>query len=220
MPNTLAVILSGCGRFDGSETKEAVLTLLAIDSLKADYQCFAPDKMQADVINHATGKVQAGSGRNMLEEAARIPHESVLCLDAFSADDFDGLIIPGGYGAAKNLSSFASEGAGASILPEVRIAIEAMIAAQKPCGFICIAPAMIPKLYPKGVQMTIGNDSETAAACEKMGARHVVCSARQIVADAQYKVASTPAYMTATKVDEASEGISKLVAQVIQWGAR
>lgn len=212
-----AIILSGCGRFDGTETKEAVLTLLAIDKAKAEYQCFAPDKLQTDVIDHLTGKVMPGHTRHMLQEAARIPHEPVLPIQAFNAAEFDALVFPGGFGAAKNLSTFAQEGEKAMVLPEVSALIKAMQADHKPIGFICIAPTMIPLFYPKGVKMTIGDDPDTAQVCTRMGAEHVNCDARNIIADEQHHVVSTPAYMKAQKVDEAAEGIEKLIQQLSRW---
>lgn len=217
MSKKYAVILSGCGRFDGSETKEAVLTLLAIDKLGGTYQCFAPNEKQSDVINHYTGEPIPGASRNMLEEAARIPHEPVSPMENFSAKPFDALVIPGGYGAAKNLSNFAHEGTNAQVIPIVADAIKSMVDAQKPVGFICIAPTMIPLFYPAGVKMTIGDDESTAKVVSQMGAEHVNCSAKDIVADERYKVVSTPAYMKATKVNEAAEGIEKLVTQLGEW---
>lgn len=217
MSTKFAIILSGCGRFDGSETKEAVLTLLAIDKMGAQYQCFAPNQPQLDVVNHLTGETAVGETRNMLEEAARIPHEPVLSIEEFDAQDFDALIFPGGFGAAKNLSSFAKDGVNAMVIPVVSSVIEAMLQMNKPIGFICIAPTMIPLFYPAGVKMTIGHDKDTAKVVAQMGAEHIDCLATNIVADDRYKVVSTPAYMVAKKVHEAAEGIEKLVEKLNDW---
>ncbi|HSV29987.1 MAG TPA: isoprenoid biosynthesis glyoxalase ElbB, partial [Candidatus Omnitrophota bacterium] len=133
---SFAVVLSGCGVFDGSEIHEAVLTLLAIDRAGGGYQCFAPDIAQRDVVNHLTQQQMAES-RNVLVEAARIARGRIKPLSAFDASQFDVLIFPGGFGAAKNLSSFAVDGPDCSVDPEVERAVKAMAAAKKPIGALC-----------------------------------------------------------------------------------
>jgi len=217
MSKKIGVILSGCGRMDGSEIKEAVLTLLALDKANMPYQCLAPNLLQHTVMNHHTGEAMPNESRNMLIEAARIPHTSVLDLAQENPLDFSALIFPGGLGACKNLSNFAEKKEKATVLPIVRTWIEAMIQHQRPVGFICIAPTMIPLLYPQGVQMTIGSDISTAKVMTNMGAIHVPCAADNIVIDTRYKVASTPAYMVAKNIAETAIGIEKLVQQIIAW---
>ncbi len=141
----VGVVLSGCGVYDGSEIHEAVITLLALARQGAEAICFAPDKKQADVINHLTGEAMAET-RNVLIEAARIARGDVHPLIQADAAELDALIVPGGFGAAKNLSTFASEGAACQIDPHLKALSQAMHAAGKPQGFICIAPAMLPKI--------------------------------------------------------------------------
>ncbi|NVK21985.1 MAG: isoprenoid biosynthesis glyoxalase ElbB [Kangiellaceae bacterium] len=211
----VAVILSGCGVFDGAEIHESVLTLLALEQHAIEYQCFAPNIEQLHVINHLTGEVSAQERRNVLVEAARIARGNIADLAQARADDFDAAFLPGGFGAAKNLSNFAIKGADCSVNSELKQFLSAMAKAQKPVGFICIAPAIIPLIYGKGSIATIGNDADTASAIQAMGAVHSNCPVDDIVIDSQNQVVSTPAYMLAGNISEAASGINKLVAQVI-----
>lgn len=211
----VAVILSGCGVYDGAEIFESVLTLLALEQAGCEYQAFAPDIPQAHVINHLTGEVMDES-RQVLVEAARIVRGNIRDLATANPDDFDALILPGGYGAAKNLSDFAFKGTDCTIQPDVLNFCKAMAAQGKPLGFICIAPAMIPQIFGEGTKATIGTDAATAAALEQMGAVHINCPVDEFVVDEQRKVVSTPAYMLAGKISEAAAGINKLVKEVVR----
>lgn len=166
---TIAVLLSGCGVFDGAEIHESVLTMLALSQAGAAYQCFAPDIAQAQVVNHLTGQVEPAQHRNVLVEAARIARGEIKATTALDISAYDGLIIPGGFGAAKNLCDFADNGADCQVHPLVRDFIQQFVAASKPIGFICIAPVMIPQLFGQGAKGTIGQDAETAAAFTAMG---------------------------------------------------
>lgn len=214
----VAVILSGCGVYDGAEIYESVLTLLALEQEGCQYQCFAPNITQAHVINHLTGEVMSET-RNVLVEAARIVRGNIHDLSTANAAEFDALILPGGYGAAKNLSDFAFKGAECSVQPEVLAFCKAMVAQNKPLGFICIAPAIIPHVYGEGAKVTIGTDTGTAAAIEQMGGQHVSCPVDDCVIDEAHKVVSTPAYMLAGNIAEAASGISKLVKAVVRLAA-
>ncbi|MEO0036633.1 MAG: isoprenoid biosynthesis protein with amidotransferase-like domain, partial [Pseudomonadota bacterium] len=184
-----AVILSGCGVFDGSEIHEAVLTLLAIDRLGGRYRCYAPDRPQMHVVNHLSGQVAPGESRNVLVESARIARGQIADLATFDPAETDALILPGGFGAAKNLSSFATEGAACTVDPGVERAVRAMVAAGKPVGALCIAPAVLARILGDGVELTIGEDPATAAAIEAAGARHCVAGRAEVVVDRARKVA-------------------------------
>lgn len=212
----IAVILSGCGVYDGSEIYETVVTLLQIAEKGAEYQCMAPNTTQMHVINHLTGEVAEGESRNVLVEAARLARGEVIDLATADVADYDALIIPGGFGAAKNLSDFAVTGADCQVNPDVIRFTQAMHQAGKPVGLICIAPAMTPILFGEGATCTIGNDADTAAAIEAMGGRHQNCGVSEIVIDAERKLITTPAYMLAGSITEAASGIRKLVDQVIE----
>lgn len=206
----VGVVLSGCGFLDGSEIHEAVLTLLALQKAGTGYQCIAPDIDQMHVIDHAAGEPVAGETRNVLTEAARIARGDIRALGDVSADDFDALVFPGGYGAAKNLSNFAVEGTSSEVDPSVAQLVQETHAQGKPIGFICISPAIAARLLP-GAKLTIGSDPGTASALEEMGAEHIECPANEFVEDLEQKVLSTPAYMCDAPLPEIAEGIEKLV---------
>ncbi|MDD8060719.1 isoprenoid biosynthesis glyoxalase ElbB [Shewanella metallivivens] len=212
----IAVLLSGCGVFDGTEVHEAVLSLLAITRAGAQYQCFAPDIDQMHVVNHLTGEVNTEETRNVLVESARIARGEVLNASSLDINDYDALVIPGGFGAAKNLSNFATTGSSCHINPIVETFIREFALARKPVGFVCISPLMIPHIYGQGSLGTIGNDSDIAHAFNEMGGKHQAAAVEDIVVDEANKVVSTPAYMLATSVLEAHIGIEKLVNKVLE----
>ncbi len=211
----VAVILSGCGVFDGAEIHESVLTLLALEKAGAQYQCFAPDMAQMHVVNHLNGEEMAES-RNVLVESARIARGDVQDVKELDVAQFDALILPGGFGAAKNLCDFAVKGADCTVQPDVAAACKAFAEAGKPAGYICIAPAMIPRIYGQGAKGTIGTDADTAKAFEAMGGEHLGCPVDEFRIDEQRKLVSTPAYMLAGSILEAQAGIDKLVTEVLR----
>ncbi len=215
MTKKVAVILSGCGVYDGAEIHESVITLLRLDQRGAQVQCFAPNIAQLHVINHLTGEEMPES-RNVLVESARIARGNVKDLGEADVNDFDALIVPGGFGAAKNLSSFAIDGPGCSVHPDVLALAEAFAEAGKPVGLICISPALAAKIYGPGVVCTIGNDADTAAAIVKMGGTHEECDVHDIVEDTARKLVTTPAYMLAQSISDAAGGIYKLVDRVLE----
>lgn len=212
----VGVLLSGCGVFDGAEIHEAVLTLLALDRAGAEIVCMAPNVEQAHVINHLTQEVTAET-RNVLVESARIARGEIKDLKDVQAGDLDALIMPGGFGAAKNLSDFAFKGPQATVHPEVKRLLNDLAAAGKPIGAICIAPATLTKaLADRKPEVTIGTDAGTASAIEAMGGRHKSCSVDMIHLDAGNKLVSTPAYMLGPGIKEVAQGIEKLVAKVVE----
>ena len=210
----VAVLLSGSGVFDGAEVNEAVLTLLHISKQGASYQCFAPDTPQAQVINHLNGE-ESNDQRNVLEEAARIARGDVKPLNELDVAEFDALILPGGFGVAKNFCDFAFKGAEMMINEQVEQVGKAFKDAKKPAGYMCIAPVLLPYIYGEGVRVTIGNDADVAAAIGKMGGEHVDCGVRDIVVDKAHRLVTTPAYMLAENLPDAEAGISKLVEKVL-----
>ena len=192
-----------------------MITLLRLDQRGAQVQCFAPNIAQLHVINHLTGEEMPES-RNVLVESARIARGNIKDIREADVEEFDALIVPGGFGAAKNLSNFAIEGAGCTVQPDVLALTEAFAEAGKPVGLICISPALAAKIYGPGVTCTIGNDADTAAAMNKMGATHKDCAVADIVEDKARKLVSTPAYMLAQSISEAASGINKLVDRVLE----
>ncbi len=209
-----AVVLSGCGVYDGAEIHEAVLTLLAVDRGGASYQCFAPDVAQMHVVNHLTGQ-PSDESRNVLVEAARIARGAIKPLSELNAADFDAVLFPGGFGAAKNLCTFAVAGPDCTVNPDAEAAIKAFHAAGKPIGALCISPALVAKVLGK-VTVTIGSDEGTAQAVEKTGATHVVASHGQTVIDAANKVVTTPCYMLDATISQIDDGARAVVADILK----
>ena len=210
----VAVVLSGCGYLDGAEIQESVITLLALDEAGAEVECLAPDKPQRDVIDHLTGK-PLDEVRSVLTESARIARGAVKDVAEAKASDYDAVILPGGYGAAKNLSSFAVDGPGCDVDAGVERLLRDAHAAGKPIGLICIAPSIGAKLFPD-VELTIGSDADTAGALEQMGAHHKSCPVDSYVCDSRAKVVSCPAYMLGPGIKDVAAGIQALVAEVLK----
>ncbi len=210
-----AVILSGCGVYDGAEIHESVLALLALDEAGVSYQCLAPDIPQAHVIDHTTGQA-TGETRQVLKEAARIARGEIAALRDADASSFDLVIMPGGFGAAKNLSNFAFDAANLTIEASLERFLKAANAQGKPIGIACIAPAIAARIFgEKGVRFTIGKDSGTAQALEKWGGKHHDKAVDEIVIDETLKIVCTPAYMYETRISEVNKGIRKMVQATI-----
>lgn len=216
MTKNVAVVLSGCGVFDGSEIYESVITLLRLDQQGAQVQCFAPNIEQMHVINHHTGEAVEGESRNVLTEAARLARGNIKDLAEAKAEDFDALIVPGGFGAAKNLSDFAVKGSGLTVNGQFLAFAQAFHQAGKPVGMVCIAPTMSAAIFGKGVECTIGKDADTAGAIVATGGVHKDCEVDDICVDQARKLVTTPAYMLAGRISEAATGINKLVDQVLE----
>ncbi len=214
-PAKLAVILSGCGNKDGAEIHESTLTLLAIHKLGSDYQCFAPDIQQHHVLNFITNE-EMKETRNVLIESARIARGDILNLTQFNAKEYDALIIPGGFGVAKNLCDYAIKGDITYINEDVKTAITSMHKAGKPIGALCIAPVLLAKLIPN-VTITLGDDSGTAKSAEAMGAKHKVTSHGEIIVDSANKVVTTPCYMLDARVDQIAAGAESLVKAILDF---
>jgi enhancing lycopene biosynthesis protein 2 len=208
-----AVILAGCGVYDGAEIHEATLTLLAIDRHGIEYQCFAPDINQAHVINHLNGN-EMKETRNVLVESARIARGNIKPLTSFDEKEFDAVIFPGGFGVAKNLCTFAFEGENCSVNPDVQNIIKAMHSAGKPIGALCISPVLITKVLGD-IRVTIGNDSNTADAIRAMGGQNIVAGPCEVIIDHQRKIVSAPCYMLEASISEIAEGADNVVKAIL-----
>lgn len=212
----VAVVLCGSGFKDGSEIRESVATLWALSQLPLDVQCYAPDAAQADVVNCLTSQPVEGETRNMLVEAARIARGKVKSLEALSTADYSAIILPGGYGVAKNLCTFAREGSQGTVLPALEKRLHEFHAARKPIGAICIAPAAVALAFRgKNFELTVGAGGEAAQEIERLGHRHVARRADEHHVDRAHRIVTTPAYM----IDDAPlhhvfAGIQKLVNEV------
>lgn len=219
----VGVLLSGCGVLDGSEVYEAVLTVLALERAGAEVAAVAPDIPQAEILNHytggelRTGDAGGGATRSVLAESARIVRGKITSLKEVSAHDFDALIIPGGYGVAKNLCSYAEDGEHARVNDDVKRLITEMVALGKPLGAICIAPVLVALcLGDRAPSLTIGNDAKTAVDLQRFGATPVAAAVDEIHVDEKLKIVSTPAFMLAERAIEAEAGINKLVSKVLE----
>lgn len=215
----VAVILSGCGVNDGAEIHEATLSLLALDQRGAVAIIAAPDVPQAKVHDHATGADVPGEARGVLAESARIARGSIRTVASLSPDDVDAVLIPGGYGAALNLSTFGTAGADLAVEPTTLAFLKAAYQAGRPLCALCIAPPIVAKVLKdlgvKGAHMTIGNDPATAKAIEALGQVHVTCIAASFVADPARKIVTAPAYMLAGGIAELWMGIDAAVGALL-----
>lgn len=212
----VAVVLSGCGHKDGAEIREAVLALLYLDQHSCEVQCFAPDVPQADVVNHLTGQPMAET-RNVLAEAARIARGNIKPLTEARVAEFDALVMPGGFGAAKNLSDFATKGKDCTVNADLKRLIGEFHAVGKPIGAICIAPAVLAAaLGGAKATLTIGDDKGVAAAIEATGNIHKNCATEDAVTDEKNLVVTCPAYMRDARLSTIAQGIKKLVSEVVR----
>jgi enhancing lycopene biosynthesis protein 2 len=208
-----AVILAGCGVYDGAEIHEAVLALYAIAKHGAAYEIFAPDINQHHVLNHLTGK-EMNEKRNVLVESARIARGKIKPLTALDMREFDALLFPGGFGVAKNLCSFAFEGEHCKVNPEIALVVRDAISLRKPIGALCISPVILANLMGD-VKVTIGNDAGTALAIEKMGAHHTLATHGEVVVDEKHRVFTTPCYMLDATIVQIAEGADNIVARML-----
>jgi enhancing lycopene biosynthesis protein 2 len=204
-----AIILSGCGVFDGAEIHETTLTMLAIMKQGATYVVFAPDILQHHVINHLTGE-EMKEKRNVLIESARIARGKIKDLRDYEANNFDALIFPGGFGVAKNLSDFAFKGADCTIHTDVEKAILKTAGKNKPIGALCISPVILAKIFGD-VKVTIGDEKGPAEAIEKMGATHIKTTHSEVIIDEKNNLFTTPCYMLDANIVQIAEGAENIV---------
>jgi enhancing lycopene biosynthesis protein 2 len=209
-----AVVLAGCGVFDGSEIHEAVCVLLAIDKTGCEYECFAPDVNQYHVVNHLTGKVEK-EARNVLAESARIARGNVKKLELFNPKNFDALVFPGGFGVAKNLCTFAIDGPDCLVNPETENAIIKAHKTGLPIGALCISPVLIAKVLGRAT-LTIGNDRDTAIALESLGATHQITTGSDIIIDKQNKIVTSPCYMLNSPISVISRGAENVIKALLE----
>ncbi len=212
----IAIILSGSGVYDGSEIHESTMTMFAIAKLGGEYQIFAPDMEQHHVINHITGE-EMNEKRNVLIESARIARGNIKALSELKVSEYDAVMFPGGFGVAKNLSSFAFDGETCTVIPDVHRVINEAILQSKPIGALCIAPAIIARILG-GVKLTIGTDKETAETIERMGGEHINTGHGEVITDQDFKIATTPCYMldaTITDIADGAINVTKAIFEMI-----
>jgi enhancing lycopene biosynthesis protein 2 len=215
----IGVCLAGCGFLDGAEIREAVLTLLSIDRLKAESVCFAPDVEQMHVVDHFRGEPCEGQSRNVLVESARIARGDIQTLSDLDLGQLHGLVFPGGFGVAKNLCDFAVNGSNCTVEPQVADLVGAAYKKRIPMGFICIAPALAAAVLQDdpGTELTIGSDSGTAQALSEMGAIHMNTNPDQVHVDHARKIVSTAAYMCDAPLAQIADSIHQLVSEILAF---
>jgi enhancing lycopene biosynthesis protein 2 len=195
----IAVVYSGCGYLDGAEINEVVATLWALSFHQengVEIQCFAPDADQHHVVDHLTGQEKPGEKRNMLEEAARIARGKVKPLSQLRESEFDALIMPGGFGAAKNLCTFAFDGSKGTVNPELAQVLRDFKQVEKPIGAACIAPAVLALTFKDTpLEMTVGAAGNESAEIEKLGHKHQAMGVQDAYIDQENLIVTTPAFM-------------------------
>lgn len=209
-----AVVLSGCGVYDGAEIHEAVMTLYAIDKAGGSYQVFAPNVMQHHVVNHITGKATEES-RNVMTEAARIARGKIKPVTEYRASDYDALIFPGGFGVAKNLCTYAFDGAECRVDRVVEAAIIETHKAHKPIGALCISPVLITRVLGD-VTVTIGNDHDTIEDIAALGGKHEKKNHGEVMTDEKNLIVSTPCYMIEATISDIARDAELLVAEIMK----
>lgn len=209
-----AVVLCGCGPMDGSEIHESVMTLLAIDRNECQYTIFAPDADQFHVVNHYTKEVM-NEKRNMLVEAARIARGDIHPLTELKSADFDAVVFPGGFGAAKNLFNYAIKGTKAVVDAEVERVIKDFHASRKPIGALCISPVLMAKVLGN-ITITVGTDEKTIHDVETFGAQHINTQQTEVIADKENMVFTTPCYMLPATIADIADCAENLIETILE----
>lgn len=214
----VALVLSGSGRADGSEISEAVFIILSCSQLGLPLCMYAPDMVQADVMDHLVLEAETGS-RNVLTESARIARSNIRPLDQLDIDHHSAILFPGGLGAVKNWCTYHRDGVACTVQPDVLRVIRQSLAVRLPLGFICISPVLAARVAHEDnipLELTIGNEAETIKDIEALGCTHIKCDVRHVHVDAKYNVVSTPAYMLAQTAEESYAGIHELVREIAE----
>lgn len=222
----IGVLLSGCGVYDGAEIQEAVLSMLAIEEVGAEYVCIGVNANQHHVINHTTGE-EMSETRNMLVEAARIARGNIVDIKTIQPADIDALVIPGGFGSAKNFTKWAFLGPDGSVLPEVKLLIVNMVNVGKPIAALCVSPVVIAKaLEGSSIQsvMTLGSNVEPSPydiiffneGLSKANVEPVMRTVREIQIDEKNKIITAPCYMMEASILDIRKNISAAIEAIIQ----
>lgn len=221
----IGILLSGCGVYDGAEIQETVLAMLAIQEAEAEYVCIGVNQQQHHVINHLTGEEMPES-RNMMVEAARIARGSIIEVQAVQPADLDGLVIPGGFGSAKNFTKWAFEGPDGSILPEVKLLLVNMMNVGKPIAALCVSPVVVAKAMEGSafeLQMTLGSTKEESPydiasfhqGLEKAGVLPTEKTVSEILIDSKNKIVTAPCYMMEANLLEIRKNIQQAIQALI-----
>ncbi|XP_030059629.1 glutamine amidotransferase-like class 1 domain-containing protein 3, mitochondrial [Microcaecilia unicolor] len=220
----VAVVLSGCGVYDGTEIHEASAILVHLSRNGADVQIYAPDIPQMHVIDHSKGQTAEAESRNVLVESARIARGKISDMAQLNPQNHDAIIFPGGFGAAKNLSTFAVDGETCKMNKEVERVLQDFHKAGKPIGLCCISPVLAAKVLP-GIEVTVGHEEDkdgkwpyagTAQAVKALGAKHCIKDVHDVHVDLNNRVVTTPAFMCETELHHIFDGIGIMVKRVLK----
>jgi len=222
----IGILLSGCGVYDGAEIQEAVFSMLAVEESGADYQCISLNQNQHHVVNHLTGD-EMNESRNMMVEAARIARGNVIDVSEVSPAILDGLIIPGGFGSAKNFSKWAFSGANGEISPEIKLLLVNFINAGKPIAALCVSPILIAKALEGSAiktELTMGNVIDKSpytiadfnSGIEQTGAKIQEKALDEVLVDIPNKIITAPCYMMDAKISEIKSNIDLAVKELVK----
>lgn len=223
----IGVLLSGAGVYDGAEIHEAVITLLEIQRLGYEPVCIGIDALQYHVINHIDGK-EIAQKRNMLEEAARIARGQIQDINTIVPADIDALVIPGGFGSAKNFSSWAFDGPKGTLRPDVKLLLVNMYNVGKPIVALCVSPVLIALAFEGmqvATQLTIGSTvcpspyqiADFQQGLQANGVSTVECSIDEICIDHTNRIITAPCYMLEASLPQLQANIAKALAALKQF---
>lgn len=216
----MALVLSGCGVYDGTEVQEAVASILALERAGAEVVCVAPNVAMPVVINHLTGQRMVGDERSVLVESARIARGEVRDLATVLVEGLDAAVVPGGYGATRVLCDQARQGANAKVLPAVETFLKAMHGAGKPLGFLCLGPVVAARVFGAGrPRLGIGADATALADMAAMGAEVATLGPRDLAVDRENRFVCAAAFTATTRISEAYEGIDRMVRALFEMMA-
>ncbi|NVK28443.1 MAG: isoprenoid biosynthesis glyoxalase ElbB [Flavobacteriia bacterium] len=221
----IAVLLHGSGVYDGTEIHEAVLTLLAIEEAGHTYSCIAPNMVQHHVVNHLNGE-EMNETRNVLIESARIARGEITDVANVNIGDYDALLMPGGFGTAKNFTKWAFEGPSGEIQESIKNLVLGFVSAKKPIGALCMSPTTVAKAL-QGTEyhamLTVGSTEEASPydisaiseGLNSTGATAEMRTVREIAIDPNLKIVTAPCYMMKASITEVRNNIKEAVNSVI-----
>ncbi|XP_028655424.1 glutamine amidotransferase-like class 1 domain-containing protein 3, mitochondrial [Erpetoichthys calabaricus] len=223
MVKRVAVVLAGCGVFDGSEIHEASAVLVHLSRSGAEVSIFAPNIDQMHVIDHVKGN-PTEEQRNVMVESARLARGNIHDLAELQVNELDAIIFPGGFGVAKNLCSWAVDGNKCTVNDLVKSTLLAFHNAKKPIGLCCISPVLAAKVFP-GCEVTVGHDTNsdgrfpdcsTASSIEELGCKHICKNVNEAHVDEKNKIITTCAFMCKAPLHEIFDGVGVMVQEVLK----
>jgi len=221
----IGILLSGCGVYDGAEIQEAVLSMLAIEEMGWQTVCIAINEPQHHVVDHTTGNVVETESRNMLVEAARIARGAIHDINEIDSNSLDAVVIPGGFGSAKNFTQWAFSGEKGSIHPKVQQLISDIHASKKTIVALCVSPIVVAKAFEGSTvktQLTIGSTKEKSpydiadfsTKMEQIGACTTMKTIREINIDTENKIITAPCYMMETNIVAVRNNIRQAIEAI------